>query len=70
MGFDIKWLLAMLAWIAFGLLIGHGFGRAESAVKHDDRAVQGLLPAMRAVLRRAARRVAHRWHAIAVRVVR
>ncbi len=70
MGFDLKWLLAMLAWVVFGLWIAHGFGRAESAMKHDDRAAQGLLPALWAALRRAARWLAQRWHAIAVRGVR
>lgn len=70
MGFDLKWLLLMLGWIAVGLLIGHGFGRAESAMKHDDRAAQGILPALRAALRRAARWGADRWRACRVRFVR
>ncbi len=70
MGFDLKWLLFMLGWIAFGVLVGHGFGRADSAMKRDHNPPQGLLPALRLALRRAARWVADRWHALTVRAVR
>lgn len=58
---DFLLLLALLGWVVVAFFIACGFGHAESAMKHDDGATQGLLPALRAVLRQRAQGIAHWW---------